>query len=102
MCQTISVMPEVTIGTLAAGKWAALGKALQGRGLFVRFLPTHSPHLNTAGVPWRKLNCEWLRPEDYGDADTSRLAVWTALGAVGQSLMIGLTPFKKILENGLT
>ena len=66
----------------------------QGRGLFVLFLPTYSPHLNIAETLWRKLKYEWLRPEDYADAETLRLAVWLALAAVGTGLNIAFSPFK--------
>jgi transposase len=55
----------------------------QSRGLFVFFLPPYSPHLNSphlniAEIVWRKLKYEWLRPEDYADQETLRLAVWQA------------------------
>jgi len=66
----------------------------QERGLFVFFLPTYSPHLNIAEVLWRKLKYEWLRPEDYADKETLRLAVWQALTAVGKSLTIQFSAFK--------
>lgn len=74
----------------------------QERGLFVFFLPTYSPHLNIAEILWHRLKYEWLRPEDYADEDTLRYAVWTALKAVGHSLRIAFSPFKKSVENNLT
>jgi transposase len=74
----------------------------QERGLFVWRLPTYSPHLNIAEILWRKLKYEWLRPEDYADEDTLRYAVWMALSAVGHSLKIAFSPFKKDTENSLT
>ena len=66
----------------------------QERGLFVLFLPTYSPHLNIAETLWRKLKYEWLRPEDYADAETLRLSVWQALAAVGTSLFIRFSAFR--------
>jgi hypothetical protein len=51
---------------------------------------------------WRKLKYEWLRPEDYADKETLRLAVWQALAAVGNSVNIAFSPFKKNPENGST
>ncbi len=45
---------------------------------------------------------EWLRPEDYADEDTLRYVTWTALTAVGHSLKIAFSPFKKDIENSLT
>ena len=78
------------------------GRIWQERGLFVWFLPTYSPHLNIAEMLWRKLKYEWLRPEHYASLDTLRLAVWTALKAVGNSVNIAFSPFKKNLEDGST
>jgi len=81
------------------------GKVWQERGLFVWFLPTYSPHLNIAEVLWRKLKYEWLRPEDYADKDTLRLAVWQALTAVGSTLKIAFSEFNsdfKTTQSGLT
>ena len=78
------------------------GYVWQERGLFVWFLPTYSPHLNIAERLWRKLKYEWLRPEDYADEDTLRLAVWVALKAVDSTLKINFSPFKKSLEDGST
>ena len=69
--------------------------AWQGRGLFVFYLPTYSPHLNIAEVLWRKLKYEWLRPEDYADEGTLHLQVWLALKAVGRSLMIHFSPYRQ-------
>ena len=78
------------------------GHVWQERGLFVWFLPTYSPHLNIAERLWRKLKYEWLRPEDYADEDTLRLAVWTTLKAVGSTLKINFSPFNNSVENSLT
>lgn len=66
----------------------------QRRGLFVLFLPTYSPHLNIVETLWRKMKYAWLRPEDYADAETLRLAVWQALMAVGTSLNIQFSAFR--------
>ena len=44
---------------------------------------------------WRKLKYEWLRPEDYADKETLHYQVWLALKAVGQSLTINFSPFRK-------
>ena len=96
---TVVVLDNATVHTKAVKD---RGHVWQERGLFVWFLPTYSPHLNIAEVLWRKLKYEWLRPEDYADEDTLRLAVWTALKAVGKSLKIAFSPFKKNLENSLT
>jgi transposase len=69
----------------------------QERGLFVVFLPVYSPQLNIAEVLWRKLKYEWLRPEDYTDAQSLHYAVWQALAAVGKSLNIRFSPFRHSL-----
>ena len=96
---TVVVLDNATVHHKAVKE---RGHVWQERGLFVWFLPTYSPHLNIAETLWRKLKYEWLRPEDYADEDTLRLAVWTALKAVGNTLNIAFSPFKKNLENGST
>ena len=96
---TVVVLDNATVHTKAVKD---RGQVWQERGLFVWLLPTYSPHLNIAEGLWRKLKYEWLRPEDYADEGTLRLAVWVALKAVGESLKIAFSPFKKSLENGLT
>lgn len=75
--------------------------AWQARGLYVFYLPAYSPQLNIAEILWRKLKYEWLRPEDYADKDTLRLAVWQALTAVGSTLNIAFSAFKTT-QNSLT
>ena len=90
---TVVVLDNARVHTKAVKeRWAVW----QERGLFVFFLPTYSPHLNIAEVLWRKLKYEWLRPEDYADKETLRLAVWQALSAVGQSLNIQFSAFKMV------
>ena len=96
---TVMVLDNATVHVKAVKD---RGHLRQQRDLFVWFLPTYSPHLNIAERLWRKLKYEWLRPEDYATLDTLRLAVWTALKAVGSSLNITFSPFKKSLENGST
>jgi transposase len=90
---TVVVLDNARVHTKAVKERSAVW---QGRGLFVFFLPTYSPHLNIAEALWRKLKYEWLRPEDYADKETLRLAVWQALSTVGQSLAIGFSPFRKV------
>lgn len=90
---TVVVLDNARVHTKAVKERAAVW---QGRGLFVFFLPTYSPHLNIAEVLWRKLKYEWLRPEDYADKGTLRYAVWQALAAVGQSLTIQFSAFKMV------
>ncbi len=96
---TVVVLDNASVHTKAVKE---RGQIWQERGLFVWLLPTYSPHLNIAEILWRKLKYEWLQPEDYTDEDTLRLAVWTALKAVGRSLKIAFSPFKQNLENSLT
>ena len=96
---TVVVLDNATVHRRAVKE---RGHIWQERGLFVWFLPTYSPHLNIAEMLWRRLKYEWLRPEDYADEDTLRLAVWAALKAVGNSLKINFAPFKKSLEHSST
>lgn len=90
---TVVVLDNARLHTRAV---RAREAAWQGRGLFVLFLPAYSPHLNIAETLWRKLKYEWLRPEDYADEETLRLAVWLALAAVGTSLSIRFSSFKMV------
>ncbi len=96
---TVVVLDNASVHVKAIKERAAIW---QERGLFVWLLPTYSPHLNIAETLWRKLKYEWLRPEDYADEDTLRYAVWTALKAVGHSLKIAFSPFKRDSELSLT
>lgn len=96
---TVVVLDNASVHTKAVKE---RGHVWQGRGLFVWFLPTYSPHFNVAEMLWRRLKYEWLRPEDYASLDTLRLAVWTALKAVGNSVNIAFAPFKNDLEDGST
>jgi len=92
---TVVVLDNASVHAKAARERAAVWQA---RGLFVFFLPAYSPHLNIAETLWRKLKYEWLRPEDYADLETLRLAVWQAvwqaLAAVGGSLRIKFSAFR--------
>ena len=96
---TVVVLDNATVHRKAAKD---RGHVWQERGLFVWFLPAYSPHLNIAEVLWRRLKYEWLRPEDYATLDALRLAVWAALRAVGDTLNIAFSPFKKSREDGST
>ena len=60
-CVTVVVLDNARVHTKAVKDRFCVW---QERGLFVWFLPTHSPHLNIAEVLWRKLRYEWLRAED--------------------------------------
>lgn len=95
---TVVVLDNASVHARAAKERAAVW---QGRGLFVFFLPPYSPHLNIAETLWRKLKYEWLRPEDYADEQTLRLAVWQALAAVGVSLRIQFSAFR-VEQSNLT
>ena len=66
----------------------------ESRGLFIFFLPTYSPHLNIAETIWRKLKKEWLRPEDYVDADSLAYATTQCLMNLGSMLKINYCEFK--------
>ena len=69
-------------------------QAWQGRGLFVFYLPTYSPHLNIAETVWRKLKYEWLSAEDYKSKGHLQYAVRQALTAFGRSLNIRFSGFR--------
>lgn len=60
----------------------------QKRGLFLFFLPPYSPQLNIIEMLWRTLKYYWIRPEDYKEWDTLRLAVYFAMNAVGGAITL--------------
>ena len=66
----------------------------QQRGLFLFYLPAYAPHLNIAERLWKELKARWLRPEDYGTAESLFLAVKLALAAVGKDLVINFNDYK--------
>ena len=66
----------------------------QQRGLYLFYLPPYSPHLNLAERLWKELKARWLRPDDYQTSGSLFYAVWLALAAVGQELIIHLSEFK--------
>lgn len=47
--------------------------------LYLFFLPTYSPHLNLIETLWRKIKCEWLRPEDYLSASRLKQALFNII-----------------------
>ncbi len=63
------------------------------RGLRIFYLPPYSPHLNIEEIVWRKLKCEWLRPEDYIDDETLQYAVNRCLANIGKNLTINFSLF---------
>lgn len=65
----------------------------QQRGLYLFFLPPYSPELNLAETLWRKLKKEWIKPEDYREADHLFYAANRCLASVGRELRIKFSPF---------
>lgn len=62
---------ELTVLILDNASWhkSALTKSMfaqwQKKGLFIRFLPPRSPHLNLIETLWRKIKYEWLKTGDF-------------------------------------
>lgn len=65
----------------------------QGRGLYLFFLPPHSPHLNIAETMWRHLKGGWLRAEDYLDDESLAYALNRCMANIGVNLTIDFSPF---------
>ena len=42
----------------------------EAKGVYLFFLPPYSPHLNRVETLWRKIKHEWLRPQDFENAQT--------------------------------
>lgn len=60
----------------------------EAKNLYIFFLPTYSPHLNLIEVLGRKMNYEWLKPEDYASFETSTTAVKKILSQIGNEYKI--------------
>ena len=56
--------------------------------LFIFFLPAYSPHLNLIETLWRKMKCEWLKPQDYDNPSSLEKAVEKILNNVGKEFII--------------
>ncbi len=63
-------------------------------GLFLFYLPVHSPHLNIAERLWKELKARWLKPQDYRTTDSLFYAVKMALATVGKNLFINFSEYK--------
>lgn len=47
----------------------------ENQGLYIYKLPPYCPHLNLAETLWRKIKCEWLKPEDFLSKEALHLAI---------------------------
>lgn len=65
----------------------------QNRGLFLFFLPPYSPQLNIIEILWRHLKYHWIKPIDYKEWDSLRLAVYLAMNNVGTDIVINFKEF---------
>jgi transposase len=63
------------------------------RGLFLFYIPPYSPHLNIAETLWRIMKVKWLRPQDYGCADTLFYATNRVLAAIGKEWISNYTHY---------
>lgn len=63
----------------------------QRRGLYLFYLPPYSPHLNIVEILWKQIKYHWLKPTDYAERETLRLAIYLAMNAVGKELTINFS-----------
>lgn len=55
----------------------------EAQGLYIFFLPPYSPHLNRIETLWRQVKYRWIKPNDYQNLDTLKLAldnIWKSFG----------------------
>jgi transposase len=53
------------------------------KGLYIFHLPKYSPHLNRIEVLWRETKYRWIKPQDYQNLETLKLAldnIWMEFG----------------------
>lgn len=53
------------------------------KGLYICFLPAYSPHLNRIETLWRQIKYRWIKPEDYQNLETLKIAldkIWDSFG----------------------
>ena len=56
----------------------------QEQGLYIFYLPAYSPHLNRIETLWRHTKYRWIKPQDYQDLNTLKIAldsIWDSFGA---------------------
>lgn len=70
-------------------------KKWEEQDLFIFFLPTYSPHLNIIETLWRKIKYEWLKPQQYENAQILKQAVFDILKSYNQKFKIVLVDFDK-------
>ena len=75
--------------TVHRNRWIKeLRPVWEKRGLFIFFLPPHSPHLNIAETLWRVLKGKWIRLQDYVSTDVLFYATNRAFSDIGNGLCI--------------
>jgi transposase len=55
----------------------------QEQGLYIFYLPAYSPHLNRIETLWRHTKYRWIKPQDYKDLNTLKIAldsIWDSFG----------------------
>lgn len=55
----------------------------QDQGLYIFYLPAYSPHLNRIETLWRHTKYRWIKPQDYKDLNTLKIAldsIWDSFG----------------------
>jgi transposase len=56
------------------------------RGLELLYLPPYCPHLNIIEILWRKMKHEWLRPEDFNNAEALHARLQDILANYGNDV----------------
>lgn len=59
----------------------------QNKGLYIFYLPAYSPHLNRIETLWRHAKYRWIKPQDYKDLNTLKIAlnsIWNSFGDIYQ------------------
>ncbi|MEM9674656.1 MAG: IS630 family transposase, partial [Bacteroidota bacterium] len=58
------------------------------KDLYLFFLPTYSPQLNSIEILWKKIKYEWLRAEDYTSVTTLKEAIFNIIRKYNEEFCI--------------
>lgn len=74
-------------------EFKAKHKEWRGKGVWIFYLPTYSPHLNRIETLWRKIRYEWLLPADFASWGALKTKLEVILGNFGNEYAINFSDF---------
>lgn len=93
----VQTLSRITVVVLDNAPWHT-AKVLQdkrgeweSKGLYLFYLPTYSPHLNSIETLWRKIKYEWLGPSDFLSDEILLNAIFHILKKFGSEFQINFS-----------